>query len=225
MIIMLAGPSGIGKTTIAKKLASELNSEFISGSVSDLIPETKDMSHSDMISRDPKDLYLEDFKILNLRKKLFDRKSSCVSDRSFLDSSAYFIYKQSDKIPQCEVENFLSISGRLLTSHCDLLVVLELTPQDLRQWVTEDNDKRITNNYFQVMIGKLMRMSLDLHGYTHTNTISSIPTGILSRINLDYPIELGFIKNVYGRTRVMIIRDLDLNNRLLSIKYLCQRKW
>ena len=34
--ILLAGPSGVGKTTIANFLAQELGSKFISGSVSDL---------------------------------------------------------------------------------------------------------------------------------------------------------------------------------------------
>ena len=38
--IMFTGVSGVGKTTIAKEIAELLNIPFISGSYSDLVPET-----------------------------------------------------------------------------------------------------------------------------------------------------------------------------------------
>ena len=88
--ILLAGPSGVGKTTVAKFLSEELGIKFISGSVSDLLPQTKEMTHAEMLARDSKDLYTEDFQLLNLRNKLFVDKDQYVSDRSYLDSAAYF---------------------------------------------------------------------------------------------------------------------------------------
>ena len=57
MKIMFAGASGVGKTTLAKEVPGMIKFDvseyppvldFISGSVSDLIPKTKDMSHKEM---------------------------------------------------------------------------------------------------------------------------------------------------------------------------------
>ena len=67
MKIMFAGASGVGKTTLAKEVPSMIKFdvskyppelEFVSGSVSDLIPKTKDMSHKEMLERDSKDLLI-----------------------------------------------------------------------------------------------------------------------------------------------------------------------
>lgn len=39
--IMFVGPSGIGKTTLAKFIETKYGIPFISGSMSDLMPDTK----------------------------------------------------------------------------------------------------------------------------------------------------------------------------------------
>lgn len=222
---MLAGPSGIGKTTLAKDISKLTGIEFISGSVSDLLPETKEMSHESMLNRESKQLYTEDYQILNLRNKLFKEKEQFVSDRSYLDSVAYFLYKQADKIPACEVEHFISIAGRLLNNQCDLLIVLELVPEDVHNWITEDNKKRITSNYFQILISSLVYTGLGLMGYENTNTGYLVNTGLFRSIQLNRPFEEGRIKSVYGETDVLIIRDLDYDNRLNILKkFICPRK-
>lgn len=222
--IMLAGPSGIGKTTIAKWISEKTGIEFISGSVSDLLPDTKDVPHSEMLSKDPTELYKEDYQILNLRNKLFKDKHEFVSDRSYLDSIAYFLYKQSDKIPGCEIEHFISLAGHLLSSQCDLLIVLELHPNDIHKWVTENNDKRITSNYFQLMISGLMDLSLSLIGYKNMVSIDYLTKfgfGWCRTTQLDHPYDSGIISTVYGDTEVVIIRDLKLDTRQQIIsKYL-----
>lgn len=222
--IMLAGPSGIGKTTLAKWISEKTGIEFTSGSVSDLLPDTKDVPHSEMLSKDPTELYKEDYQILNLRNKLFKDKHEFVSDRSYLDSIAYFLYKQADKIPSCEIEHFISLAGQLLSSQCDLLIVLELHPGDLHKWVTENNDKRITNNYFQLMISDLMDLSLSLIGYKNMVSIDYLTKfgfGWYRTTPLDHPYDSGIISTVYGDTEVVIIRDLKLDTRQQIIsKYL-----
>ena len=225
MRVMLAGPSGIGKTTLAKDISKLTGIEFISGSVSDLLPETKEMSHESMLNRESKQLYTEDYQILNLRNKLFKEKEQFVSDRSYLDSVAYFLYKQADQIPACEVEHFISIAGRLLNNQCDLLIVLELVPEDVHNWITEDNKKRITSNYFQILISSLVHTGLRLMGYETTNTGYLVNTGLFRSIPLNRPFEEGRIKSVYGETDVLIIRDLDYSNRFNILKkFICPRK-
>lgn len=225
MRIMLAGPSGIGKTTLANQVSTLLDKQFISGSVSDLLPKTKDIPHSDMLDRDSQELYREDYQILNLRKKVFEGMVDFVSDRSFVDSATYFLYKQASKIPACEVEHFINLCGRLTTSLCDLLVVLELSTDDIHTWITEDNGKRIVSNYFQTLITYNMRMVLKLMGYKKCTTYNTLPVGkFLSYKVLDQYFEVGNIKNIYGETKVVIIKDLNLTNRIDILKYICQKK-
>ena len=132
MKVMFAGPSGIGKTTLAEGLSVNEGLLYLSGSVSDILPETKEMSHKDMLNRDQKDLYMEDYKILNLRKKLFQDKENFVSDRSFLDSAAYFYYKQVDKIPACEIEHFLELCKMCLNKYCTHLIFLPLNALQIK---------------------------------------------------------------------------------------------
>ena len=42
---MFVGPAGIGKTTLAKYISEKYGIPFISGSMTDLLPATKDLSH------------------------------------------------------------------------------------------------------------------------------------------------------------------------------------
>lgn len=204
--IMIAGPSGIGKTTLAKYLALNNKESFLSGSVSNLIPETKDLPHKDMLNRASDVLYLEDFQILNLRNKLYRNKDYFVTDRSYLDSIAYFLYKQGDKQPKCEVEHFINLSSMLLTQQCDLLIFLPLNSCYINDWVIEDNHKRILSTYFQTEISAIMRLSLAILNYT-----PEYSCGMLQPNYSKY--EFGKIKNLYGATDVLIINTLKLEER------------
>ena len=49
--IMFVGPSGIGKTTLAKFIETKYGIPFISGSMSDLMPDTKEMHHAEFLPR------------------------------------------------------------------------------------------------------------------------------------------------------------------------------
>lgn len=228
--IMFAGPSGIGKTTLAKWIESEYGLQFISGSVSDLLPETQKLSHSEMLSRDSETLFQEDFQIMNLRNKLFKEKSEFVSDRSYLDVAAYCLYKQADKMPSCELEHFMEIAKMLLTTQCELLIFVDFLPDLLTKWVTEDNNKRIKSNYFQVEIAAVMKATLGIFGYvediTSETEINVSPFKLLPNYKtFQYGFSVGHIDSVYGKTRVIILHEMNLENRKIIIdKHIYNKK-
>lgn len=217
--IMLAGASGTGKTTLCKKVELENTGyPFISGSVSDLLPETKDIPHQEMLSRDSKALVMEDYQILNLRNKLYSSvDGNFISDRSYLDLAAYFIYKQSNKLPQCEVEQFINLCKMCLNQQCTHLIFVPFTKTMFNEWVTEDNGKRITSKFFQMHISSIMDMVLSIWGYEKTADYDRIPKkntlGILNR-DLEEGWEEGIIKSPYGNTQVIILKEVNLQNRI-----------
>ncbi len=222
--IMFAGPSGIGKTTLAKFVESIGGGDeplwpFISGSVSDLLPQTKDELHKDMLSHDKKELYTQDFQILNLRKKLFANQDSFVSDRSFLDSAAYFLYKQADTIPQCEMEHFLQLCKMCLCEYCDKLIVLNFTPYMVDHWIMEDNKKRIMNKYFQAEISSIMLMVLENWGAVFSNQIKVDSVNIFKSETYMYGgYKLGNLETIYGDLDIVLINEpsLDIRERIVS---------
>lgn len=226
--ILLAGPSGVGKTTVAKFLSEELGIKFISGSVSDLLPQTKEMTHAEMLARDSKDLYTEDYQILNLRNKIFSKEEEpFVSDRSFLDSAAYFLYKQADKIPACEVEQFLNLARMATLQSIDYLVFIDYSLDMFNNWIIEDNSKRVISKFFQMEISRIMYMVLDIWGlkwqsypmikeYPDDGNIFEKLFGKL--MDLDDKVSLGQISNLYGTTKVIVLKEAnkELRERILK---------
>lgn len=228
--IMFAGASGTGKTTLANFISQvygEGQIPFLSGSVSDLLPETKSMPHKDMLARDSQTLEMEDFQILNLRKKLFQDKvnkdESFVSDRSFLDSAAYFLYKQADKLPQCEVETFLDLCLMCLNTQCTHLFIVPYNMTMFKHWITEDNNKRILSRYFQMEISTIMEMILKIWGFRKDGTIRSTSKGFFCSTEYEAGISYGEISTPYGTTKVFILDEVNLNNREALISYVLDK--
>lgn len=186
--INLTGASGMGKTTLAKWISETYQIPFISGSYSDLIPETAKMPHRDMISQDAKIIQLQDTQVLNLRRKAFDSFETMVSDRSYLDSAAYFINKLSHRIPQCETEQFIEICRELTCKQCDKIIFIPAGVNHLKNWTVEDNQKRSTNMYFHIEISQIIYWILiDLWGaeLEYTIDISDTQDAPVYRVHMN----------------------------------------
>lgn len=217
MKVMFAGPSGIGKSTLAEWLSDQLeNVPFISGSVSDLLPETKEVPHSEMLNKTSKDAYMEDYQIINLRNKLYQKYESFVTDRSYLDSAAYFYYKQAKELPACELEHFLELCKMLLNKQCDRLIYLSWDVNQAKEWMIEDNNKRIQSPYFQILISNIMQMILEFW--------NAVPIGerIMGKRygtmgckfkQYSYGAQIYTVSSPYGITEVIEINELMRDNR------------
>lgn len=155
--INFTGCSGIGKTTLAKEISKRYNLPFVSGSYSDLVPETKNLPHVDMIGQDAKKIFEQDTQVLNLRNKSFkEYPDGFVSDRSYLDSAAYMIQKLSHRLPECEVEDFVEKCKTLTLLQCDKVIFLPFTLEAMEKWNIEDNNKRIKNRFYQAEITSII---------------------------------------------------------------------
>ena len=201
--IQFMGCSGIGKTTLATWLAETLNIPFVSASYSDLVPETKKLTHEDMMNQPYNIIYEQDIKALKARSKLFSKHPEYVSDRSYIDSIAYMIHKLSQHIRECDIDTFVESSKILTGMHCDYLIFIPFTPDYFTHWEIEDNNKRVLNRYFQFQISELMSSILNLFRIEYSNTIDGYQLGFIP------------IKNRIIKVLVILDRDLDKRKQIL----------
>lgn len=212
--IMLAGPSGIGKTTFANIIARDYELEFQSGSMRTLMPDMKEVSHADMLKEDKTVQYKKDFQLLNLRNKKFENMENYVTDRSYLDSAAYFIFKQSNSQPQCEIDYFLDLCKMLLCKQCDKLILFDFPTYMIKDWVIEDDNKRITNKYFQHMISGIMIQVLNIWG---ANIREEIFKYMDQFWRAPKPYKHGFgigkLESIYGSVDILVLHEASFEVR------------
>lgn len=202
--VNFTGVSGVGKTQISKWLANELNISFISGSYSDLVPQTKNIPHRDMILKTAEEIQAQDTQVLNLRNKLFASHDAYVSDRSYLDSAAYFINKLSHRIPECEVENFLEICRALTGVQISHLIFIPFTYDYVKNWQMEDNSKRVLNRYYQWEVSTIMyRILYEIWG---VSSIQSREEYVSGYIQVPHQREV-------LTTHLLILRTMDYKER------------
>ena len=181
--IQLTGCSGVGKTTLSKWLSEELRIKFISGSYSDLVPQTKNEKHSDMITKDPKIIYQQDYQVMNLRHKQLAFEDRFITDRSYVDSIAYLINKLSVHIRQCDIEAFIGNCEALLSLECTHLIFIPFSLKFLKNWDIEDNNNNlltviVSDSYKKdsplspTVIGGILNCATKLENIDYLNLIS-----------------------------------------------------
>lgn len=207
--IQLTGCSGVGKTTLAKYIASEYDIPFISGSYSDLVPQTKDEKHADMITKDPKLIYEQDHQVLNLRHKQLRNTFDFVTDRSYIDSIAYLINKLSIHLRSCDIEAFITTCEALLERECTHLIFIPFTTKFLDEWEIEDNKKRVLNSYYQFQISQLIYGILDIFYFKENNVKTWVVGEKAGTITLPMSKK---------KIEVLILDELDFTKRKKIVK-------
>ena len=188
LAIAFTGPSGIGKTTLAKFVSEQLGIPFVSSSMTDLIPETKEVHQSQMIQ----EYSLErESKLIQARYGVIEANPQMVTDRSYMDSLAYFLLKGQSQLDPLECAKFISICKERLLRDISHLILMPLSYHQARMSTIEDNGKRITNPYFQWLVSS---------------------TTISSTIDLLDTPEISFMKE--ESTDAWVIRDVITGNTL-----------
>lgn len=202
--IMFTGVSGVGKTTIAKEVSEMLGIPFVSGSYSDLVPETKDMTHANMIQQDAKTVFMQDMKVLNMRNKVFRENDNFVTDRSYFDSAAYFINKLSHRLPECEIEHAVNLCKMLLSQQCTHMIFIPFSCSFFNNWVTEDNGKRVLSKYYQYQVSQVMYGLLDIWGYKTDSKVTQVLNGLQNT---------GTLEIMGNIIKVLILDEMDYEKR------------
>lgn len=202
--IALCGASSMGKTTIAHQISLKYKIPFISGSYSDLIPSTRNQLHKDMITKDPGEIYQQDYQLLNLRRNQLKNKQFYVSDRSFIDNVAYFIDKLAHHIPRCEVDTYIDMCKKLTYEFCTHIIFIPFDKTMIDTWKIEDNNKRVTNPYFQYKVSLLM-------GYTIEDFIFKDLEPI-TVINMDHSVNTIFQDSETG-IKVLYLHETGMTER------------
>lgn len=153
---MIIGPSGIGKTTLAKKISEITGIPFISGSYSELVPSTKEVLHEDMIKKNPQTIIKEDNELFTKRCQLYQSNKDFVSDRSFIDNIAYFINKLSYQIDSVDTDAFIDSCIEATNRYATHLIFIPFRVEMMEEFKIEDNSKRILNPWYQLQISSIM---------------------------------------------------------------------
>lgn len=190
-------------------LADQWGIPFVSGSYSDLVPSTKEMSHSSMIMEDVETIFAQDTKLLSLRRRLFCNTPEFTCDRSFVDSAAYAIQKLSHRLPQCDLEDFVEKCRILTLTLCPKIVFLPFTEEYFKSWEIEKNGKRISNKFYQTEISLLMGWIPSYWGCELSDVISvNQERGIIWKLE-------GTIPDGQTKTsEILVVETLDHHKRM-----------
>lgn len=177
MRIALCGPSGVGKTTLAKFISRKFNIEYIEGSAASIMDdktrgELKERFHYipqghknviNLSSAHPNFGIVFQEKLLESRIEALVDKRSFVTDRSPVDNIAYYLTQCSHNATQQQTYDHI-IKSILFANKFTHLINIKV----VNQAGIEKNGSRITNMFFQEMMGSVFQYVLHTH-ITSTN--------------------------------------------------------
>jgi len=170
--ICISGPSGVGKSTLAKHLSEQYDIPFITCSTKPLWDKHGIASHEELIKKgtmDPKWGYNFQYEVLKFRIESLSGHPNFITDRSPLDNMVYFLLQNCHLCTQKETEDYAKSCNEAMKMFTGI-ICLPFTPQT----VLEDDGKRIVNRHYQMLVNNtftsasfLMKQSLkDITGDT-----------------------------------------------------------
>lgn len=104
----------------------------------------------------------------------------------------------------------MEICLTLLMNTCTHLIFVPFPKNYFKEWEIEDNNKRITNKYYQYHISLLMEGILSYFNYTRSYLYSHM-------IDSMVPINCGKIEYLGKSLKILILQDIDHNMRVDKI--------
>lgn len=155
--ICIAGPSGTGKTTLAKYIAETYKIPFITTSTKPLWEKHSINSHAELISRcfqNPQ--WGLDFQkeVLDWRVEKLYGKLDFVTDRSPLCNLTYFLMQNSQTLGEAETESYINDCVKAMNMFRGMIQLPFIPDAPL-----EADGMRIANQYYQKMVNACYQVS------------------------------------------------------------------
>lgn len=173
--IGIAGPSGVGKSTLAEWVAKEFNIPFITSSTKPLWDKYGINNHAELIQKtliNPQ--WGLDFQneVLDYRINAVKGVESFIIDRTPLDNLVYFLMQNSHTLGEEQTEFYIQRCKEAM-SIIDGLIWLKFTDEV----VLENDNKRIANKYYQHMTESVFECAAGLlsHEALHQQVTMTVP--------------------------------------------------
>ena len=179
--ILITGPSGVGKTTLAKWVSEEYQIPFVSVSIIRDICKYNDITNHqqiiDLSSTNPElhDLMQWELWVTRINKFMEHQLSGFVTDRGHVDSLVYMSMQgKPSSLPR-----FINGSKlvRNLFSH---IIFIPMTPG----WEVKDDKKRIANKEYQLRVSRV-----------YVDILNMLEVPYFTLVNPDFEIRKLFVEN------------------------------
>jgi len=154
--IHITGPSGTGKTTLARELSSALRLPYITTSAKNVWPEFGIEKHADAFKLD--DLVFAEYQMAVVKdREIMIKNESFITDRSPVDNLVYTMDSLASKPNMVKyIDEIKKIVELHISMYVDLLIYLPFTGSI----ELEDDGARITSPYYQHSITGLFNIVL-----------------------------------------------------------------
>ena len=148
--IAMAGPSGVGKTTLCQWASEHYGIPFITTSTKPLWEKHGIKSHQELIYKgmvNPQ--WGLDFQneVLDYRPRVFANNPTFITDRSPIDNLVYFLMQNTPYLGEEATLSYATDCMRLL-NHIDLIIQIPFN----HETVLVNDGARIVNKYYQLSV-------------------------------------------------------------------------